>query len=237
MSRSLADRIVACAGVIIVVAFFLPWRHFSAFGGPSGWTIASEGDFVADACRAVWLVLLSGLVLIASAAFGQLARVLAACAGALTVVVTIWFVARPVIPLEGGLAAAILGGTIVLAGEVGKARLLRAIGALTLAASFLLDWFGRTGYANTQPARCPHTRVTVIPWGVVIASAVALASVLAPQRAARMLARWACSIAMITVFAYVVVAYDPLTTALWATTAAGAVAMLVALSGRRSPPT
>jgi len=237
MTRSLADRVVACAGVVIVVAFFLPWRHYGAFGGPSGWTIVSEGDLIGGASRAVWLVLLSGLVMIASAAFGQLARVLAACAGALTVVVTIWFVARPVIPLEGGLAVAITGSAIVLAGELGKARLLRVVGALTLAASFLLDWFGRTGYANTQPVRCPHTRVTVIPWGVVIAAAVALASTLAPQAVARMLARAACSIAIVTVFAYVVVAYDPLTTALWTTTAAGGVAMLVALSGLRSPPT
>lgn len=232
MTKSIADRVIACAGVVVVAAFFLPWMRMGALGGPSGWTIASDGDFIGGgSSRALWAVPVCGFVMMASAA---LARPLTACAGAATALVTTWIVARPLIPLEGGLAIAIIGSAILLVGELGQARVLRGIAAVALAGSFLLDWFGRTGYANTQPAACPHTRVTVIPWGVVIAAAVALASALAPQRIARMLARSACSIAMLTVLAYVVVAYDPLATALWATTAAGVVALLASLTARRS---
>lgn len=231
MTRSLVDRVVACAGIVVVAAFFMPWLRVGALAGPSGWTIASDGDFFGVSSRALWLVPVCGLVMLASPV---LARPLTACAGAATALATVWIVARPLIPLEGGLAVAIVGSAIVLVGELGQARMLRAIGAVALAGSFWLDWFGRTGYANTQPAPCPHTRVTVIPWGVVIAAAVALASALAPQQLARMLARAACSIAMLTVLAYVVVAYDPLATALWATTAAGLAALLASLTGRRS---
>lgn len=231
MSKSFADRIVACAGVVVVAAFFLPWLRLGDLAGPTGWEIASDGEFFGVASRALWLVPVCGLVMMASLAF-ELARPITACAGAAIALVTIWVVARPVTPLEGGLAIAILGSVIVLIGDLSKTRMLRAIGAVCLAGSFLLDWFGRTGYANTQPAPCPHTRVTLIPWGVVIAAAVALASALAPHRATRMLARSACSIAVLTVLSYVVVAYDLLATPMWATTAAGVLVLLVALTAR-----
>ena len=230
MASRVGARVVACAGIVVVAAFFLPWLRIGALAGPSGWTIASDGEFFGVASRAVWLVPVCGLVMMASPALGVLGRPLTACAGATIALVATWVVARPLIPLEGGLAVAIVGSVLVLVGDLSQGRVLRAIGAVTLGGSFLLDWFGRTGYANTQPAPCPHTRITVIPWGVVIAAALALASALAPHRASRVLARLACSIAVLTVLAYVVVAYDPLATALWATTAAGVLAVLVALT-------
>ncbi len=225
--------------MVVVAAFFLPWLRIGALAGPSGWAIASDGEFFGVSSRALWLVPVCGLVMMARVVLGHLARPITACAGAAIALVTTWIVARPLIPLEGGLAIAILGSAIVLVGDLSKTRALRAIGAVCLAGSFLLDWFGRTGYANTQPAPCPHTRVTVIPWGVVVAAAIALASALAPHRATRTLARSACLIAVLTVLGYVVVAYDPLATALWTTTAAGVLALLVALtsssaSARRS---
>ena len=232
--KSLADRIVAGAGVVVLAAFFLPWLRLGALAGPSGWTLASNGEFFAGSSRALWLVPVCALLMMTSVASGAFARPLAAVAGATIALVTLWTVARPLVPLEGGLAVAILSSAIVLAGDLSRGRALRAIGALALAASFLLDWFGRTGYANTQPAWCPHTRVTVIPWGVVLAAALALVSALAPQRAARVLARSACSIAILTVLVYVVVAYDPLAISLWVTVAAGALGSIVALSARRS---
>src|ERR1700759_3825855 len=107
MTRSIADSVLACAGVVVVAAFFLPWLRMGALAGPSGWTIASDGDFIGGgSSRALWAVPVCGFVMMASAA---LARPLTACAGALTALVTTWIVARPVIPLEGGLALAILG--------------------------------------------------------------------------------------------------------------------------------
>ena len=229
-TKSFADRIVAGTGVVVLAAFFLPWLRLGALAGPSGWTIASNGEFFAGSSHALWLVPLCGLVMMGSFASGAFARPLAASAGVAIVLLTTWIVARPLVPLEGGLAVAILSSAIVLAGDLSRGRALRAIGALALAASFLLDWFGRTGYANTQPAPCPHTRVTVIPWGVVIAAAVALASAVAPQRAARVLARSACSLAILTVLTYVVVAYEPLALSLWVTIAAGALGAVVALT-------
>jgi hypothetical protein len=74
----------------------------------------------------------------------------------------------------------------------------------------------------------------VIPWGVVIAGGLALASALAPRRLTRVLARLACSIAALTVLSYVVVAYDPVPNAPLATIAAGALATLLALAVPRT---
>jgi len=228
-TKPVADRIVACAGLAVVAAFFLPWLRIGALAGPSGWAIASDREFYDTSSRGLWLVPLCGLVMMSSLALGRLARPVNACAGLAITLVTTWIVARPLIPLEGGLTVALLSGAMVLVGELIDSRILRVIGAAGLSGAFLLDWFGRTGYANTQPAPCPHTRVTVIPWGVVVAGAVALASAIAPQRARRTLVRVACVITLLTVLAYVVVAYDPLTMALWVTLAAGVLALLVAL--------
>jgi hypothetical protein len=223
-----------CAGVLVVAAFFLPWLRVGALAGPSGWSIAREGEFFAGPSGALWLVPIGGLCLLAAPALGQLARLVTACAGAAIATATVWIVVRPLVPLEGGLAIALLSAAFVLAGDLLEQRVLRMLGAVGLAGSFLLDWFGRSGLANTQPAPCPHTRVTVIPWGVVIAGCLALASALAPRRLARLLARLACALAALTVLCYVIVAYDPVPIAPWATIAAGVVAALLALVAPRT---
>lgn len=228
-----ADRIIACAGAVIVVAFFLPWLRMGPFEGPSGWSIAGERDWFGASTRALWLVPVLGLVMVASPALGEVSRVVGAVAGGTVAVLVIWLVARPLVPLEGGLAVALGGGAVVLVGDASRTRWLRAVGALLLAGSFALAWFGRTGYANTQPGPCPNMRVTVIPWGVVAAAVIALASAVAPQRWARALARSACWLALVTVVVYVAVAYEPLAAPLWATAAAGIAALLVAVMFRR----
>jgi len=221
--------LATCCGLVIVGAFFLPWLHTSGLGG-SGWTIASDGLLFAGAgaTRALWLVPLCGIA-IASPVFGQFSRAITACAGIVAASILAFVVVRPLVPFEGGLFVALAGTAIVLAGDVMEWRGSRLVGALAIGASFLLDWFGRTGLANTRPVRCPNIHVTMIPWGVVIAAAIAMASVIAPQRPARVLARLAAAVAAFTVVAYVVVAYDLIATALWGSIAASLLAVVVAL--------
>jgi len=224
------QALVTCCGLVIAGAFFLPWLRTGRLAGPSGWMLARDGLWFAGAgsTRALWLVPACGLV-IASGVFGRFSRAVTACAGVVAASILAFVVVRPLVPFEGGLFVALVGSATVLAGDLMQWRSSRAVGALAIGGSFLLDWFGRTGLETTHPASCPNIPVTMIPWGVVIAGGIAMASAIAPHRAARVLARLGCAIAVVTVLAYVVVAYDLIATALWSSIAASVLAVLVAL--------
>ena len=181
------DRIVACAGLVVVAAFFLPWVRIGALAGPSGWAIARESEMFGISSRGLWCVPLCGLVMMASPAFGHLARPINACAGVVIAFVTVWIVAstdsRVVWPSRSWAAPIVLAGDPAR-GHSGDRR--------NVPCGFvLLDWFGRTGYANTPaPARTRACHGDP-RWASWIARGVALASALALCRTTRTLARLA----------------------------------------------
>jgi hypothetical protein len=217
----LGQRALVPLGLFVVVGFFLPWLAPTAprgmdvglFGaGWSGWTFATE-----DREHMLLLVPLCGLALAACGAMKRPPNAVIAALGGAIAAITVWVFVRPLFPSSSAFVVTIAGVILAIVGSFTDRRALRALGGIAIAGSFGLSWLGSSGFylVEHRPPSCGG-RISIIPYGVLVAGALALVSAALPRAAARYVAWAGALLAIATVVAYATV-YSWIGLAVWCT--------------------
>lgn len=145
MTTSRSSQTLAVPGILLVVAFFLPWLHIAGVFGASGYDIATSGGPMTH--YLYWLVPVLGALLAATAlADSSSARSVALLVGGLVVGTVLYYMGKMALfGMSWGMWM-IIAGCISLVGlAVANKVESMAFPALLVIAGFFLPWVTKDG--------------------------------------------------------------------------------------------
>jgi uncharacterized membrane protein (UPF0136 family) len=145
MTTSRSNQALAVPGIVLVVAFFLPWLDIAGVFGASGYDVATSGR--GSTHYLYWLVPLLGAMLAATALAGSSsARSIALLVGGLVVGTVLYYMGKMALfGMSWGMWMVIAGSISLVGLAVADKVEGMAFPALLVIAGFFLPWVTRDG--------------------------------------------------------------------------------------------